>query len=219
MPISQAMAVPRPLLLTLLGTLLLAATFFATRNAREQVAEEPPPVQQAEAVNSQPEPAEKSKPRVDKTREAGADKKSQGADVNKSQGADAKKSEAADRPRRAEPPQRRAEPRRRRAAQPSVAAAVKRAVMGDRLVVLFFYARGASDDRRVARSVAALRGRTKAAVFSDRIGNLGKYGQIATSVGVTRSPSIVIIGKGNRGRLIEGYVDPGTLAQRVADAR
>ena len=212
MPISQAMAVPRPLLLTLLGTLLLAATFFATRNAREQVAEEPAPapVQQADALNSQPEAAEKAKPRADKS-EAGAQKKAQGAD--------AKKSEATDRSRGAKQPDRRAEPRRRRAAQPSVAASVKRAVKGKRLVVLFFYARGASDDRRVARSVAALRGRTNAAVFSDRIGNLGRYGQIATSVGVTRSPSIVIIGKGNRGRLIEGYVDPGTLAQRVADAR
>ena len=207
------MAVPRPLLLTLLGALLLAATFFATRNAREQVAEEPAPapVQQAEAVNSQPEAAEKSKPRVDKSREAGAQKKAQGAD--------AKKSEAGDRSRGAKQPERRTEARRRRGARPSVAASVKRAVKGNRLVVLFFYARRGSDDRRVARSVAALRGRTNAAVFSDRIGNLGKYGQIATSVGVTRSPSIVIIGKGNRGRLIEGYVDPATLAQRVADAR
>jgi hypothetical protein len=92
-------------------------------------------------------------------------------------------------------------------------------VARNRLVVLFLYARGASDDRRVARSVASLRGRTRAAVFSDRIANLGKYGQIATSVGVTRAPSIVIIGKGGRGRLIEGYVDSNTLAQRVSDAR
>ena len=202
------MAVPRPLLLTLLGTLLLAATFFATRNARDQVAEEPAPVQQVEAVSPQPEAGEKSKPRADKAREAGPQSKPE-----------AKKSEAADRQRRAGQPQRRAEPRRRRAARPSVAPAVKRAIKGNRLVVLFLYSRGASDDRRVARSVAALRGRTKAAVFSDRIGNLGKYGQIATRVGVTRAPSIVIIGKGNRGRLIEGYVDRKTLAQRVADAR
>jgi hypothetical protein len=211
MPISQAMAVPRPILLTLLGTVLLAATFFATRNAREQVAEEPapPPVQQAEAVRGPSEAPEKDKPRADKAQ--AADKQRQ---AERSRADEDRSRSGADRSRAAERGARRGS-----GARPSVASAVKRAVAGNRLVVLFFYSRGASDDRRVASSVASLRGRTKAAVFSDRIGNLGKYGQIATSVGVTRSPSIVIIGKGNRGRLIEGYVDPDTLAQRVADAR
>jgi hypothetical protein len=196
------MAVPRPLLLTLIATVLLAATFFVTRNARDQAAEEPTPpsVQQAEAVNPTPEAADKPKPQAEKSKPR------------------ADKAQAADKQRTAEKP-RAADKRRRSTPSPSVAGAVKRAVAGNRLVVLFLYARGGTDDLRVARSVASLRGRTNAAVFVDRIGNLGKYGQIATSVGVTRAPSIVIIGKGNRGRLIEGYVDENTLAQRVADAR
>jgi hypothetical protein len=203
------MAVPRPLLLTLLGTVLLAATFLATRNARDQAGQEPEsaPVQQAQTSQPPPAPAEKSKPRADKAQPA--EKSKPRADEAKS----------AREQRRADGRRTREGSRRRAAGPPSPAAAVKRAVAGNRLVVLFLYARGGADDRRVAQSVAALRGRTKAAVFTDRIGNLGKYGQIATSVGVTRSPSIVIIGKGNRGRLIEGYVDPDTLAQRVADAR
>jgi negative regulator of replication initiation len=179
------MAVPRPLLLSLVGVVLLAATFLATRNARDQAAEAPSPPARQQAVAPKPAPkeAEKSKPRADRSRPS--EKGTPG----------------------------------RSAPRPTVAPAVKRAVARNRLVVLFLYARGASDDRRVARSVASLRGRTRAAVFSDRISNLAKYGQIATSVGVTRAPSIVIIGKGRRGRLIEGYIDTTTLAQRVADSR
>jgi hypothetical protein len=204
------MAVPRPLLLTLLGTVLLAATFFATRSARDRVAEEPAPAPIEQAARPAPEAAEKSKPQAEKSKAQGDKSKAQGETSRPR----ADKAQGNAKERRPD-----GRPAKKRDASPSVAASVKRAVAGKRLVVLFFYARDGADDRRVARSVDSLRGRTKAAVFKDRIGNLGDYGQIATSVGVSRSPSIVIIGKGNRGRLIEGYVDPDTLAQRVADAR
>ena len=36
---------------------------------------------------------------------------------------------------------------------------------------------------------------------------------------MTRHPSVVIVGKGGEGRLIEGYVDAEPLAQEVADTR
>jgi hypothetical protein len=206
------MAVPRPLLLTLLGTVLLAATFFATRSARDRVAEEPAPAPVQQASRPAPEAADKSKPQAEKSKGQGEKANAQGEKskprADKAQPA-AKKERQSDRGRAA----------KKRRGAPSVAASVKRAVAGNRLVVLFFYARNGADDRRVARSVDSLQGRTKALVFRDRIANLGRYGQIATSVGVSRSPSIVIIGKRNRGRLIEGYVDPDTLAQRVADER
>jgi hypothetical protein len=193
------MAVPRPLLLTLLGTVLLAATFLATRNARDQAAEAPsPPAQQAAA----PEPAEKSKPRADKTQAKGGE-----------HGKAAPAKPRADKPA-ARPDKR---PAAERASGAKVQAAVRRAMRSNRTVVLFFFQRGARDDRRVAGSVDSLGG--NAVVFKDRIGNLARYGQLAISAGVTRAPSIVIIGKGRRGRLIEGYVDANTLAQRVADAR
>ena len=202
------MAVPRPLLLALLGMVLLAVTFLATRNAREQAADTPsqPATQQVAAPEKDPGTGERSKPRVDKSRSGGSDAGDKSAP--------AKPRADKTRPRPEKPA-----PSRRPAKRTEVPAAVRRAMARGRMVVLFLYQRGASDDRRVAQSVASLRGRTKAAVFSDRIANLARYGQIATSVGVTRAPSIVIIGKGRRGRLIEGYVDPNTLAQRVADAR
>jgi len=205
------MAVPRPLLLILIGTVLLAATFLATRNARDQAAQapSPPATQQAVAPDRAPKPAEKAGPRADKA--AGGD-----ADKAAPSKARADKS-AASKPESAARPDKGAA--HKRAVRSRTPAAVRRAIKDNRLVVLFLYQRHSSVDRRVADSVSSLRARTKAAVFRDRIGNLARYGQIATSVGVTRAPSIVIIGKGRRGRLIEGYVDPNTLAQRVADAR
>jgi outer membrane biosynthesis protein TonB len=211
------MAVPRPILLTLLGTVLLAATFLATRNARDQAAEAPTPpaAQQAEApdqapppAQEAPKPAEKPGPRADKSQATGRDADKPAPAKERADRSAARKQERAARKAAA-----------RRRASIASAAAVKRAIDRNRLVVLFFYQRRSSDDRRVAASVNALRGRSKAAVFQDRIANLSRYGQIATSVGVTRAPSIVIIGKGRRGRLIEGYIDPNTLAQRVADWR
>jgi hypothetical protein len=202
------MAVPRPLLLALLGMVLLAATFLATRNARDQAADSSsqPPTQQAAAPEKAPDTAERSKPRVDKSRAGGSEGNSKSAP-------------AKPRADKARPGPEKGAPARRNAKRQQLPVALKRAMARGRLVVLFLYQRGANDDRRVARSVAALRGRSKAAVFTDRIAHLARYGQIATSVGVTRAPSIVIIGKRRRGRLIEGYVDPNTLAQRVADAR
>jgi hypothetical protein len=187
---------------------LLAATFLATSNARKQAAESPsqPAAQQVAEPEKAPDKAEGSKPGVDKSRAGGSE-------------ADDKSAPAKPRADKAGPRPEKAAPSRRPANRTRLPAAIKRAMARGRLVVLFLYQRGANDDRRVARSVASLRGRTKAAIFSDRIANLARYGQIATSVGVTRAPSIVIIGKGRRGRLIEGYVDPNTLAQRVADAR
>jgi hypothetical protein len=201
------MAVPRPILLALLGTVLLAATFLATRNARDQAADAgtEPASQQAAAPTPAPEAAPKSKPRTDKSRAGG-----EGAG-SKSSTAKPRTDKAAPRPEKSAPT--------RKAKRRHGPAALMRAIAGKRPVVLFLYQRGANDDRRVARSVAALRGRTRAAVFSDRIANLGKYGLIATSAGVSRAPSIVIIGKGRRSHLIEGYIDPDALAQRVADAR
>jgi hypothetical protein len=202
------MAVPRPLLLAIIGTVLLAATFLATRNARDQAADagSQPASQQAAAPTPAPGTAPKSKPRTDKSRAGGGE-------------AGNKSSPAKPRTDKAAPRQEKSGPTRRAVKRRQGPAALMRAIAAKRPVVLFLYQRGANDDRRVARSVAALRGRTKAAIFSDRIANLGKYGFIATNVGVTRAPSVVIIGKGRRAHLIEGYIDPETLAQRVADAR
>jgi hypothetical protein len=95
---------------------------------------------------------------------------------------------------------------------------VNRAVAAHKRVILFFRQKGA-DDSATANAVASLRKRTKALVVADSVNNLASYGEVVQSVGVTRAPSVVIIGSNGRARLIEGYIDPEALAQEVADTR
>jgi hypothetical protein len=95
---------------------------------------------------------------------------------------------------------------------------VDRALNAHKRVVLFFRQTGA-DDESTASAVNALRKRTKALVVSDSVNNLASYGAVVQSVGVTRAPSVVIIGRSGRARLIEGYIDSEGLAQEVADTR
>ena len=97
--------------------------------------------------------------------------------------------------------------------------AVERAVARHKRVVIFFHQARGLDDSVTDDAVAALRRRSSALVFQDSVANVASYGQVVMSVGVTRAPSIVIIGKSGRARLIEGYIDPGALAQEVADTR
>ena len=96
---------------------------------------------------------------------------------------------------------------------------VEAAIRAHKKVVLFIQQRNGVDDRPTAHAVASVRKRTKAAVFVDSIDNLAAYGQSVQDVGVTRSPSIVIIGRKGRARLVDGYIDPAALAQEVADTR
>jgi hypothetical protein len=95
---------------------------------------------------------------------------------------------------------------------------VDRAIKAHKRVILFFHQAGA-DDNLTGAGVAALRRRTKALVVSDSVSNLASYGEVVQSVGVARAPSVVIIGRSGRARLIEGYIDPEALAQEVADTR
>ena len=97
--------------------------------------------------------------------------------------------------------------------------AVNRAMQQNKRVVIFFRQPNGLDDAITDDAVAALRKRSSAVVFEDVVSNLASYGQAVISVGVTRAPSIVIIGKSGRARLIEGYVDSAALAQEVADSR
>ena len=97
--------------------------------------------------------------------------------------------------------------------------AVSRAVANRKRVVIFFRQPGGLDDAATDDAIVALRKRSSAVVFQDVITNVASYGQVVMSVGVTRAPSIVIIGKSGRARLVEGFIDPGALAQEVADTR
>jgi hypothetical protein len=184
------MALSRPLLLALLGMLLLFATFVAVRNSRELVADDPGPTVVQE-VQTPAKPAEEP-PAAKAKPEA------------KKTAIEAKKPAE----------QARATPRARR----STAAAFARAVKSRKLVVLFVYSPGA-DDAATAQAVAEVKRRTKAAVFTERLTNLERYGPIVADAGVTQTPSVVIVNRKRQARVVEGYVDSRSLLQEVADAR
>jgi hypothetical protein len=97
--------------------------------------------------------------------------------------------------------------------------AASRAVGQHKRVVIFFHQARGLDDSITDDAVAALRKRSSVMVIEDSVANVAGYGQVVMSVGVSRAPSIVIIGKSGRARLLEGYIDSGALAQEVADTR
>jgi hypothetical protein len=120
---------------------------------------------------------------------------------------------------RAAPPRSAARARGGRMAAAGLPRRVTRALERRKVVVLFFFQPGASDDAATAGSVRGLRKRKSVAVFSDRIKDVGRYGPLVGGVGVSQAPSIVIIGRDRRARLLQGFVDAKTLAQEISDAR
>jgi hypothetical protein len=113
----------------------------------------------------------------------------------------------------------RAARRRARAKQAGVPPSVARALDSHKTVVLFFRGSGSADDRASARAVGALRGQRGVVVFADRIGRLGRYRAVVGELGISQAPAIVVVDRTRSARVIQGYVDPTTLAQDVADAR
>lgn len=97
--------------------------------------------------------------------------------------------------------------------------AVSRALDARRIVVVLFRGSDSADDRAAARAVASLRGQRGLAVFTDRIGGLGRYRAVVGDLGISQAPAVVIVDKGRTARVVQGYIDPATLAQDVADAR
>ena len=87
-----------------------------------------------------------------------------------------------------------------------------------KVVILFRNSRGL-DDRAMASVMRSVDGRTKALVLSDDVQAVDRYGKLLEDLGVSQTPSIVIIDRSGKARLIEGYVDSDTLTQAVADAR
>jgi hypothetical protein len=171
------MAVPRPLLLAVLGLLLVSATFMATRSSRQQ---------------------------SDRTMHA---RHQQASKASKAAGRPAAASSTASAHRSSS----RAAPARHAHQRTALAkpAAVSRAIARGRVVVLAFFQPGA-DDRATAAAVGSLSGGRGVAVFTDRVSHVAR---------VDQAPAVVIVDHHRRARLIQGYVDPETLAQEVSDAR
>lgn len=196
------MAISRPILLALVGALLALGAFYATSGARNSGDE------------AQPGPAVEPKPAPKSPAKDSAAKSSPKAPAAS---ADADAARPASRPDAKRTP---AKPASKPTAAPTgMPADVSRALAGKRTVVLFFFQRGAADDEATARAVASIRGRRGVQVFSAPIARLADYRAVTAGVGVSQAPAIVILRPGGGARLIEGFVDPESLAQQVADAR
>jgi hypothetical protein len=87
-----------------------------------------------------------------------------------------------------------------------------------KVVILFRNPRGL-DDRAMTSVMRSVDQRTKALVLTDDVGAVERYGKLVEDLGVSQTPSIVIIDRKGKARLIEGYVDAESLTQAVADAR
>jgi hypothetical protein len=96
---------------------------------------------------------------------------------------------------------------------------LQRALRDERKVVLLFVNARGLDDKIVEGSLRAVRRDTKALTLTDSVLNVDRYGSLVENLGVTQTPSIVLIDRNGKARLVEGYVDTESLVQVVADAR
>src|SRR5215210_3995904 len=208
MPIDPAMAVPRPVLLALLGLGLLASVFLVTRNGSN------------DAVKSSTAPVAKPTVTPDPPR---AGKAGKGGSRNRAEAHRATPAKDAKRSERkgAVKPGKAAAPAGRKASaaggvEGRVLAAAK-ALGEDKAVVFFFSKPGAADvGTRVA--MKSLRGMDRVAIFDARLDELAAYRPMLASVGISQIPSTVIVRPGKKAILLQGFVDAGTLRQNVADA-
>lgn len=221
------MAVPRPVLLALLGVALCAAAFLATRGARDPggaITSVPTPAPATPAA----EPAKAAKP-------AKAHKAAPAHRPAAKHAAAAKPAHAAKHPaspkaasvpgvaeavNEAAP----AKPKAEQPARPAVpkaqvtAVRVRVALAKGEAVVFFFTRAGAADDTGSRGAVQALHGVKHVLVVKAGLQDLTAFRPVLSGAGVSQVPSIVIVHKGKKARLLEGYVDRGTLRQNVADA-
>jgi hypothetical protein len=200
------MTLPRPVLLALLGLALCAAAFLATRSASDT----------GGAVTSSPPaaaPAPVKKPTVPGRKAITPAHRPAAHPAAKAHAPGAQ----ATKPRAAVEPQTPAVP----APAPAVAKvlpAIKALGRGD--VVVFFVTRpGPADDtgtRNAVRSVAHEKG---VSVFTIGLDQLEAYRPVLSGAGVSQVPAVVVYRAGRKARLLQGFVDPATLRQTVADAR
>lgn len=109
----------------------------------------------------------------------------------------------------------------RRAPVAGVPAPVLAALGERKLVVLLFSQASGADDAATRAAVRGLERRPDpgVAVFSTDLRELPRYRPLLRDVGITQVPAVVLVDSRRRARLLEGYLDEGSLRQHVADLR
>jgi hypothetical protein len=201
MPIEAAMAVPRPVLLALVGLGLLASLFLVTRSGtNESVSSStkagvkpaiapstPPPARKAGTHTATP--AAKAKPQAGSVKPAAKPSQSPAAAAAQ-----------------------------RSAGLPARVQAAANALAQDKVVVFLFSSSGAADDVGARLAVDSLRGMRRVAIFDASLDEVAAYRPMLSNLGISQIPSTVIVRPGKKAVLLQGFVDAGTLRQNVADA-
>ncbi len=91
--------------------------------------------------------------------------------------------------------------------------------MGAGRTVVLFFRQPAADDDATAAAVRSVRGIKGVSVFAAPITKLARYERVVSGLGVSQAPAVVIVGKNRKARLLEGFIDAGTLRQQVKDRR
>jgi hypothetical protein len=216
------MTLPRPVLIALLGLALCAAAFLATRSAKDTgsaVTTTAPITQPGSSAQHAAKPATAGK-------HGAAGKHANGPKAHKATPAQhkaapvqepAKPETGPATPAQTAKPATPAKP----AVSPEVAKtlpAIKALARGD-VVVFFFTHAGPADDTGARQAVNKLRGEKGVSVFKADFKDLEVFRPVLAGAGVSQVPAIVVVRAGQRGRLVQGFVDARTLRQTVADAR
>jgi hypothetical protein len=82
------------------------------------------------------------------------------------------------------------------------------------------WARMATDDRRVRRELSkANRYDGKVVVAKSSLGKLSKLNAIVGDLGVSQTPSVVVVDRNRKAVVLTGFVDHNAINQAIADAR
>jgi hypothetical protein len=211
MPIQRAMAVPRPVLLALLGLGLLASVFLVTRSgSSESVKSSTAPVAKPSVTPDAPDAGKAGK--------GGSRNK---AEAHKATPAKDAQRKGAERKAAAKPGKPAASAAGKAPAAGGVEGRVLEAAQAlgeDKAVVFFFSKPGAADDVGARIAMKSLRGMDRVVIFDASLDELAAYRPMLASVGISQIPSTVIVRPGKKAILLQGFVDAGTLRQNVADA-
>ena len=105
-----------------------------------------------------------------------------------------------------------------RSATQRTALTVTKALGRGDAVVFFFTRPGAADDTGTREAVRAMQGRPHVTVVRAGLKDLTAFRPVLSGAGVSQVPAVVVAHAGKPARLLEGYVDSGTLRQTIADA-
>jgi hypothetical protein len=194
------MAVPRPVLIAILGLALCVTALIAVRGMgqTEDSAPAPLPTATQPATSSSSTSSAKSTPQktasTPSTKSSGSSANQAGEQVGKTT----------------------AEPKI--SAKERTLTNVKDALASKNVVVLFFTRPGAADDTGARSAVRKLRGMKGVEVFSPAFEDLSDYRPILAGTGVSQVPAIAIVKPGNKAVLLEGWVDSKSLRQQVRNA-